>query len=238
MAIFKIKDGFSIVDSNNVESQQISGVATAISSDPSDSNIPTEKAVADAIAAGGGGGGGGDFIEWTLDPRAATQSTTFANNRSYSFAFIFPKKMTPKKLILAPSSALTFPITVRAAIAVNTWLGTWSPEPAYGDVCYYGEQTFSDTTLATGGAVSFGTNRGYMLEIPLTHKAGKKETWNCGENALVVINTTGSFSVCALGNGSLESMMYNTGTISSSTATWRAFGTVVTYLPAAGIVSA
>lgn len=56
MAIFKIKDGFSIVDSNNVESQQISGIATAISNNPSHTKVPTEKAVADAIAAGGGGG--------------------------------------------------------------------------------------------------------------------------------------------------------------------------------------
>ena len=64
MAIFKIKDGFSIVDSNNVESQQISGIATAISNDPSDSNIPTEKAVADAIAGGGGGGGSDRPATW------------------------------------------------------------------------------------------------------------------------------------------------------------------------------
>lgn len=65
MAIFKIKDGFSIVDSNNVESQQISGIATAISNNPSHTKIPTEKAVADAIA-GGGGGGSDSPADWQV----------------------------------------------------------------------------------------------------------------------------------------------------------------------------
>ena len=82
MAIFKIKDGFSIVDSNNVESQQISGVATAISSNPSDSNIPTEKAVADAIAEGGGGGDGAQVYE-PQNP-GYTDTPTYDGTHAYS----------------------------------------------------------------------------------------------------------------------------------------------------------
>lgn len=95
MAIFKIKDGFSIVDSNNVESQQISGIATAISNNPSDSNIPTEKAVVDAIASGGGGGGGAKEIRQTIFKPYIYMSR---GGISTSYVWIFAFEPAAKKI--------------------------------------------------------------------------------------------------------------------------------------------
>lgn len=211
MAIFKIKDGFSIVDSNNVESRQISGVATAISNNPSDSNIPTEKAVADAIAGGGGGGGGaGSRLNWQYRPHNATTSAeiyTSANpdRKTICVPIVIEGDTTPTAIRVAfYSEPASWPLTITAAI--GNWPLPQSSGYASPEIRYSGTATFANTSTLENG-FTYLKSGFFFLDVPMTWRRGTK-TFNAGQEAVVFLSFD-KFSIKVLASSSTSFGSWN-----------------------------
>ena len=228
MAIFKIKDGFSIVDSNNVESQQIEGIATTISNEPSNTKIPTEKAVADAIAAGGGGGGGGGAAVWSVLPTDNLPSSAYASGSSSKTAVhkMLVTAITPKAVAfeLTRNSA-NYPMDISVGIYTSA-----------RQLCYFGSHT------ATGyeNDLTWDQSQKPIFVVPVTAVAtAPKQTFDCGEIVWLAITIlwhgSGAPSY-ACANGMKTSIYSSSNVTASLTMLPTPGGAILDYTPCVGIL--